>query len=216
MENLIYILFICITIPLILMAFLIEKKSRRTIVFFITGICAAVFAAEVNGILNLLIPLDVYDITVRVTPITEEIIKAAPVLFFAKQISDKRETLITVSMAVGIGFAVMENTYLLTQNVEDISILWAIMRGFGTGIMHGMGTFLVGMGFSFANRNKKIFIVSTFALLSLAITYHSVFNMLVQSEFKYVGVSLPVFTYVPFVFWVYNKRKKGVKRSENS
>ena len=211
MENLIYILFICITIPLALMAFLVEKKARRTVIFFITGICAAVFASEVNGILTYLIPLDVFDFTVRVTPITEEFIKAIPVLFFAKEISDKKETLITVSLAVGIGFAIMENTYILTQNVGYVSLLWAIMRGFGTGIMHGMCTFLVGTGFSFANKNKKLFVVGTFALLSLAITYHSIFNMLVQSDYKYVGAVLPIITYVPFVLWIYKNRKKESK-----
>ena len=208
MESLIYILFICITIPLILMAFLVEKQSRRTIIFFITGICAAVFAAEVNGILTYLIPLDIFDFTVRVTPVTEEIIKAIPVLFFAKVISDKKETLITVSLAVGIGFAIMENSYILTQNIGSISMLWAIMRGFGTGIMHGMGTFLVGTGFSFVNKNKKLFTVGTFALLSVAITYHSVFNMLVQSDYRYFGAALPIITYVPFVLWLYNNRRK--------
>lgn len=208
METLIYILFICITIPLILMAFLVEKQSRRTIIFFITGICAAVFAAEVNGILTYLIPLDISEFTIRITPVTEEIIKAIPVLFFAKVISDKKETLITVSLAVGIGFAIMENSYILTQNIGSISMLWAIMRGFGTGIMHGMGTFLVGTGFSFVNKNKKLFIVGTFALLSVAITYHSVFNMLVQSDYRYFGAALPVITYVPFVLWLYNNRRK--------
>ena len=211
MENLIYILFICITIPLALMAFLVEKKARRTVIFFITGICAAVFASEVNGILTYLIPLDVFDFTVRVTPITEEFIKAIPVLFFAKEISDKKETLITVSLAVGIGFAIMENTYILTQNVGYVSLLWAIMRGFGTGIMHGMCTFLVGTGFSFANKNKKLFVVGTFALLSLAITYHSIFNMLVQSDYKYIGAVLPIITHVPFVLWIYKNRKKESK-----
>ena len=208
MENLIYILFICITIPLALMACLIDKKPRRIVIFFITGICSAVFASEVNGILSSLMHVDIFDFTIRVTPVTEEIIKAIPVLFFAKEISDKKETLITVSLAVGIGFAIMENTYILTQNIENVSLLWSAMRGFGTGIMHGMCTFLVGTGFSFANKNKKLFVVGTFALLSLAITYHSVFNMLVQSELRYVGAALPIITYVPFDLWVYKNRKK--------
>lgn len=208
MENLIYILFICITIPLALMACLIDKKPRRIVIFFIIGICSAVFASEVNVILTHLIPLDIFDFTIRVTPVTEEIIKAIPVLFYAKEFTDKKETLITVSLAVGIGFAIMENTYILTQNIENVSLLWSAMRGFGTGIMHGMCTFLVGTGFSFANKNKKLFVVGTFALLSLAITYHSVFNMLVQSELRYVGAALPVITYVPFVLWVYKNRKK--------
>ena len=211
MENLIYILFICITIPLTLMAFLIDKKPRRIVIFFIVGICSAVFASEVNGILSSLVQLDIFDFTIRVTPVTEEIIKAIPVLFYAKEVSNKKETLITVSLAVGIGFAIMENTYILTQNIGYVSLLWAIMRGFGTGIMHGMCTFLVGTGFAFANKNKKIFITGTFALLSLAITYHSVFNMLVQSDYKYVGAVLPIITYVPFVLLIYKNRKKESK-----
>ena len=60
-ENLIYILFICITIPLALMACLIDKKPRRIVIFFIVGICSAVFAAEVNGMLGYLIPLDMFE-----------------------------------------------------------------------------------------------------------------------------------------------------------
>ena len=208
MENLIYILFICITIPLILMAFLLEKNARRTVIFFIVGICAAVFAAEINGILLDLIPLSEFHFTTRVTPISEEIIKAIPVLFFAKVISGKREELITVSLSVGIGFAVMENTYVLVENVEGVSLLWSVIRGFGTGIMHGMGTFLVGAGFFYANRNKKIFAALTFALLSLSITYHAVFNMLVQSDLRYVGAALPIITYLPFVLWLNSNRKK--------
>ena len=212
MENLIYILFICITIPLALMTFLLEAKSRRILIFFITGICAAVFAAELNGILIKVIPLSIFDFTTRVTPMTEEIIKAAPVLFFAMTICDKREALITVALSVGIGFAVMENTYVLVQNVENVSLLWSVIRGLGTGIMHGMCTFLVGLGFVFANRSKKIFAPLTFALLSLSITYHAVFNMLVQSDFRYAGAALPIITYVPFALWLnYNRRKRSVK-----
>ncbi|MBQ2324981.1 MAG: PrsW family intramembrane metalloprotease [Clostridia bacterium] len=213
MENLMYILFICITIPLVLMTFLLESSSRRSVIFFITGICAAVFAAEVNGILLRLIPLDIFNFTTRVTPVTEEIIKALPVLFYAKVISTKREALITVSLSVGIGFAVMENTYELVQHVGTASLMWSVMRGLGTGIMHGMGTFLVGAGFTFANKNKKIFATVTFALLSLSITYHAVFNMLVQSKLRYVGAALPVITYVPFVLWLnYNRRKRSAKK----
>ena len=208
MENLIYILFICITIPLALMACLVDKKPRRIVIFFIVGICSAVFASEVNGILTQLIPLDVFDFHNICNTCCGHCCCLIPVLFYAKEVSNKKETLITVSLAVGIGFAIMENTYILTQNIGYVSLLWAIMRGFGTGIMHGMCTFLVGTGFSFANKNKKLFVVGTFALLSLAITYHSIFNMLVQSDFRYVGAALPIITYVPFVLWVYKNRKK--------
>lgn len=215
MDNLIYILFICITIPLALMAPLVNKNARQPVVFFIVGICVALFVSEVNALLLNLFAMDISEFTIRVTPISEEILKAIPILFFAREISDKRESIITMSLAVGIGFAVMENTFVLMGNIDSVTILWAIMRGFGTGMMHGMCTFLVGSGFSFVNKNKKLFIVGTFSLMSLAITYHSVFNMLVQSKYYYFGALLPMLTYLPFAV-VRMKSQKEVSKNESA
>ena len=198
MDNLIYILFICITIPLSLMASLVDKNARQPVIFFIVSVSVALFVSEVNALLTNVFSMEMTEFTIRITPVTEEILKAIPVLFFAREISNKRESIITISVAVGIGFAVMENSFVLLKSIDSVSILWAVMRGFGTGMMHGMCTFLVGSGFSFVNKNKKLFIVGTFSLMSLAITYHSVFNMLVQSEFYYFGALLPIVTFIPF------------------
>ncbi len=213
MDNLIYILFICITIPLALMASLVDKNARQPVIFFIVGVSVALFVSEVNALLTNVFSMEMTEFTIRITPVTEEILKAIPVLFFAREISNKRESIITISVAVGIGFAVMENSFVLLRSIDSVSILWAVMRGFGTGMMHGMCTFLVGSGFSFINKNKKLFIVGTFSLMSLAITYHSVFNMLVQSEFYYFGALLPIVTFIPFAIARF-KLAKEVKKNE--
>lgn len=213
MDNLIYILFICITIPLALMASLVDKNARQPVIFFIVGVCVALFVSEVNALLTNVFSMEMTEFTIRITPVTEEILKAIPVLFFAREISNKRESIITVSLAVGIGFAVMENSFVLLKSIDSVSVLWAVMRGFGTGMMHGMCTFLVGSGFSFINKNKKLFIVGTFSLMSLAITYHSVFNMLVQSDFYYFGALLPIITFIPFAIARF-KLAKEVKKNE--
>jgi RsiW-degrading membrane proteinase PrsW (M82 family) len=62
-----------------------------------------------------------------------------------------------------------------------------------------MCTLLVGVGISFAKKRRKIFIVGTFALLSTAITYHGIYNMLVQSTYEIVGFLMPIITYIPFL-----------------
>ena len=213
MDNLIYILFICITIPLALMAALVDKNARQPVIFFIVGVCVALFVSEVNALLTNVFSMGMTEFTIRITPVSEEILKAIPVFFFSREISNKRESIITVSLAVGIGFAVMENSFVLLNSIDSVTLLWAVMRGFGTGMMHGMCTFLVGSGFSFINKNKKLFIVGTFSLMSLAITYHSVFNMLVQSEFYYLGALLPIITYIPFALARF-KLTKEVKKNE--
>lgn len=200
MDNLIYILFISIFIPILLMALLVEKKARLPVAFFLIGMFFSVFASEVNGLLTVLLSKSLYEMTIIVTPISEEILKALPILYFAIVISDKKESLFTASMATGIGFAVLENAYFLLTN-SDFSVIDAIMRAFGAGLMHGMCTLLVGVGISFVKKRRKIFAVGTFALLSTAITYHGIYNMLVQSKFAIVGVLLPFATYLPFLIW---------------
>lgn len=204
----IYILFISIFVPIMLMANLIEKKARLPILFVLAGMFLSVFAAEVNGLFRNILPLNLYELTIIVTPMTEELLKALPILFFALIISDKRETLFTASMATGIGFAVLENAYYLL-NATTWNILDGVIRAFGTGLMHGMCTLLVGVGITFVKKKRKIFWVGTFALLSTAITYHGIYNMLVQSPYKMIGYLLPISTYIPFLIW--RLKKKHVK-----
>jgi RsiW-degrading membrane proteinase PrsW (M82 family) len=209
MDNLIYILFVSVFVPILLMAGLIEKKARHPIIFVLIGIFVSVFAAEVNGLLCAVLPMSTFEITIIVTPITEEILKATPILVYALLISAKKETLFTASMAVGIGFAVLENAFYLL-NDPSFSMIDAIIRAFGAGLMHGMCTLLVGVGISFAKKRSKIFAVGTFALLSTAITYHGIYNMLVQSDYEIIGFLLPMATYIPFlVFRIKNKSKKA-------
>ena len=125
MDNLSYISFIAITVSLALMLPLMEKKLRRLVVFMITGIFSCLFVSELNNILLGVFQNDIFFVTTTVTPITEEIVKMLPILFFAIMVSDERSTLIPISYAVGVGFALLENVVILTQNVENVTILWA-------------------------------------------------------------------------------------------
>ena len=211
MDSLIYILFISIFFPLFLMMLLVEGKARLPIIFVMVGIFISVFAAEVNGVLLSMLNITRYDATITLAPVTEELLKAFPILFYAVVVSDKKEKLFTASMATGIGFAVLENAYYLIVNYETFSVLSALIRGFCTGLMHGMCTLLVGFGISFIRKRHKLFAVGTFALLSVAITYHAIFNMLIQSKYPIVGALLPMATYLPFFIWRNVKSKMKIE-----
>ena len=213
MDNLIYILFVSIFVPILLMACLVEKKARQPITFVLIGIFLSVFASEVNAYLRNVLPMSSFEVTIIVTPISEEILKALPILFFATVLAPKKEALFTASMAVGIGFAVLENAfYMLTSN--SFNMFDAIIRAFGAGLMHGMCTLLVGVGILFVRKKHKLFVVGTFAMLSTAITYHGIYNMLVQSDFRIIGYLLPITTYIPFVVWrIKNKKPTKAPKS---
>lgn len=200
MDNIMYMLFVSVSIPMLLMIFLVEKKARLPVAFMLVGIIVSLFASEVNGLLAQVLSMDLYRITVIVTPVSEELLKALPILYYAMVITDKREHLFTASMALGIGFAVLENAYFLL-NYTDFNMLSAVIRAFGAGLMHGMCTLLVGVGISFVKKKRKLFAVGTFGLLSTAIVYHGVYNILIQSQFSIVGALLPIATYIPFFIW---------------
>lgn len=208
MDNLTYISFIAITVSLALMLPLMEKKLRRLVVFMIAGIFACLFVSELNNILLGAFHNDIFFVTTTITPITEEIVKMLPILFFAIMVSDERSTLIPISFAVGVGFALLENVVILTQNVENVTILWALVRGFGSGLVHGICTVMVGWGISYIKKRRKFFYCGTFALLSAAIIYHAIYNLLVQSQYQYVGILLPTITYIPIILFL---RKNKIK-----
>ena len=213
MDSIIYILFISISVPIMLMALLVEKKSRLPIIFILIGIFVSVFASEVNGLLSKILQMDRYSITVIVTPVTEEFFKMLPILYYAVVITDKKEKLFTASMATGIGFAILENAFYLL-NFPNFTMLSSVIRAFGAGLMHGMCTLLVGVGISFVKRKSKLFAVGTFGLLSTAIVYHGIYNILIQSKYSIAGAILPIVTYLPFLIWRLSAKKKQVQTPE--
>jgi RsiW-degrading membrane proteinase PrsW (M82 family) len=195
-----------------MMALMIEKKSRLPVVFVLIGIFVSVFASEVNGLLARELGMSKHEITVLVTPITEEFFKALPILYFAIIMSDKMEHLFTASMATGIGFAVLENAYYLLT-FPNFSMLNAVIRAFGSGLMHGMCTLLVGTGISFVKKKSKMFAVGTFGFLSTAIVYHGIYNILIQSKYSIVGALFPIVTYIPFLVWRFIIKPRRSKRT---
>ena len=199
MANLSYIIFICIVVSLGLMLPLMEKKTRNVVIFMIIGIFSCLFVSELNNILLHAFHNDMYYVTTTITPVTEEIVKALPVLYFAIVVSDDRRTLIANAYAVGVGFALLENVVILVQNITEVSIFWALVRGFGSGLVHGLCTVMVGYGISYIKKRRKLFVCGTFALLTAAIIYHATYNLLVQSDFQYAGILLPIVTYIPAI-----------------
>lgn len=211
MDNLILILFVCIPLPLLLTLFLLEKKSRITVLYLIIGTFIAVFAASVNGFFFDLLKLTEREFTTTVSPIVEEVLKALPILFHAVFFSDKKETLLTISIALGIGFGIFENAYLMVSNVYGITLVWAFIRAFGTALMHGVCTCFVGLGISYINRRRKFFYTGIFAVLTFAIIYHATYNSLVQSSIEYFGIFMPAVTYAAVLMAIF----RGKLNTEN-
>ena len=219
MESIAYIVFICSMFPFLLGIPIVRGKTRTVLVFIVIGMCACLFISEVNSLVYNAVGEDMYYFTTNITPMTEELIKALPVLLFAIFISADRESLLTYAFMTGLGFALLENSTILVRSVvnhEEISILWALIRTLGAGLLHGLCTTSIGIGISFIKDRRKFFICGTFALLAMATVYHSLYNSLIQSDYHYVGAAMPLVTYILIFTTMFLVRRKKLKAEEGS
>lgn len=201
----VYIIFFCLSIPIVLMLPLLESRSRWIIGFFLLGAVTALAAYEINTIAFPLSDMDARSFTELVPPVVEELLKALPVLCYALLLDDSRKRVLPIAMAVGVGFAVLENTVLLVEYIDEVTMAWAAARGFSASLMHGLCTVTVGTGICHVKKQKKLFYTGTFGLLSLAITLHALFNLLIQSSYDVVGMAMPLALYA--LLYLLNRRQ---------
>ena len=112
-----------------------------------------------------------------ISPLVEELLKAAVLLAFfqAQRIGFLVDGTI-LGFAVGAGFSVFENLYYLNTTPEAGLVVW-IVRGFGTAMMHG-GTTAVFAAVTKAlsdRRSQSIWVAGLPGLLA-AVIIHSAFN----------------------------------------
>lgn len=196
----VYILMICMVVPLLLLLPMLEKQSRLLLGFVLGGMVLAVCAYEINSLVCTLFALSGPALSITAAPIVEEILKSLPVLFFAIFISDDKKLVMQLAMASGIGFAILENAFLLVTYAGQIDIPWAVIRGISTSLSHGICTMLVGSGIAYVRKQKKLFYTGSFAMLTAAMTLHAIFNLLVQSSFDYIAFAMPVVLYL--LYWI--------------
>lgn len=214
MENQNLMLFISLAAPLCMMLFVFKGRARTLLMFLLSGIFMCLFAGEINGFIKITTDLSVRFLIVNVTPIVEEILKAIPIVCFAFLFKPDRQTLLESSVAVGVGFATLENICMFVGNTYSLSVGLVLARGFGAGIMHGVSTLAVGYSLVHVSNDRKLFFTGSVAALSAAIIYHSIFNILIQSKYPILGIVMPVLSFVPLRMVMQRKDKEAKEGME--
>lgn len=186
-----------------------KDKLRIGLLFLFIGTVVCLFCGEFNTIIFHMLPFDMRYFTSNFTPLFEEIFKALPILVFAFLFRPEKKTLLESSVLVGVGFAMLENAFILGGAASYVSVTTALIRGFGSGMMHGVATLTVGYGMTFVHQKRKLFYTGTTALLIVATIYHSIYNTLVQSNHQITGFMLPLVTFVPLLFLINKDRAKS-------
>ncbi len=208
MESMSYILFVCIAVPVAMMLLPIERKSRKVVLALLMGMFCCLFVSEVNGLLLRLTGSTTLYFTTNVTPLTEELVKILPVSYYATVFIDKdkkeisksdRISIITIAFAIGVGFAMLENVIVLIRHISSVNMLFALIRGFSTGVMHSICTMLIANFIPYIYTNKKLYYCGTLCTFNLAVVFHSVFNLLVEADSgiaNNIGYLLPIIVYL--------------------
>lgn len=183
---------------------LVKGNSRTLVLFFIFGITICLICGWLNGNLVNYFEETRY-FTINLSPITEEVCKAIPIIIYAFLYKPGRQQLLECGMAVGIGFAVLENAYILASNIGSITVSLAIARGIGAGLMHGLCQTAVAYGLSYIKEYKVLSYTGTVTFLCAAIVYHSIYNCLVQSSFAWLAYMLTLGTALLIVYELHIK-----------
>jgi len=201
MANLTVILFLCATVPMGPALYMIpDKRSRLFLGYMLLGMVVCLIASEINSLLLSFYGGDTHFVSCNITPIVEEVLKALPVLYFAFFFSDDRDTLLSISFAMGLGFAILENMVILVGSLSRVTIPWAIVRGFGAASMHSACTSMVGRGIVYVHKRRKLFYCGTFSLLIYAVIAHALFNTLIQSQSRPAAYGVVLAIYIPQLF----------------
>lgn len=201
-------LFVSFAFPLIMSFFVCKGRARLAMIFIFIGMIACIFCGELSAVVLKFLPYDKFFFSCNIAPFFEEVIKALPILVFVFVVKPERQVLYEASVLVGIGFAVLENAIIIGSASYKVYLSDAMVRGLGSGIMHGLCTLAIGYGMSFAYTRKKLFRTGTIAMLAVATVYHATYNTIVQSKKIWIGVLLPVITLVPVIFLI----KKTIKK----
>lgn len=206
---------VCLSAPILLMMVLTKGESRWILFFVLIGFVTCVISAEINDYILVRSPeMNMTVFSVYYAPIVEEIVKMVPVFVYSLLAVKKGKKRIEFGMAVGVGFSILENVYYMITNVQKISsVEWIFARGFSTALMHALCTVAVAYTLHVAYQHRKMLLTGTLAALTMAITYHSAFNIILQTEYKGIAVFMPIVTYSMFVIFMNRYRiKKKIKK----
>ena len=156
-------------------------KMRTMLTVLACGAGVAIVTYPVNAFLLKATGLDVPTFTRYVGPIAEELLKAIVIVVLVR--THRIGFLVDAAIfgfAVGTGFSMVENAYYLEQARDATMATW-IVRGFGTALMHGGATALLGVvALALLERESRMRAWVFLPGLLLAIALHSGFNHLVR------------------------------------
>lgn len=217
--NLILLLLIIPTV--LLMSFLARGKTRLFLVFTAIGIFAAYLSGQINSVIGTFAKIAEFDISIHVSPVVEEFLKALPLVVFFFVIKPEKRFILECSIWTGLGFAFFENAWAFSQTTIDVptweDISFALSRGFGASIVHSICSLIFIYGVYVCSRTHKLTIPGTLAMFSLVCSIHSMFNVLIKSKYAVAPFVFTIGIYIILLcFSLYQRKLKQKQKSDHN
>lgn len=195
--NYIENIYVCLAAPLLIAALCVRGNGRKMMLFLLGGMTVCLLASYINTFFAALVGIDAFTASVEIAPMTEEIMKFLPILFYLLVFEPEKRELPSGILMTAVGFATFENACYLTGN-GAADVIHLLIRGFGTGSMHVVCGFLVAIGIIYLWDRAWLQLAGTAGLLSVAITFHGLYNILVSQTgtAAMVGYLIPLITIV--------------------
>ena len=192
-------IFLCLAAPLLLSAFLLKGETRRHITFFTVGLGVCLLSAYINSFLVAVAAgldwrsLEAAESAIRLTPVCEEVMKALPLFAFVVLFKPAKLQMISAALALGLGFATLENcSYLIQYGAAEVSFV--LIRGFSVGIMHAVCAAVMGYGLAFTRDHRRLTYVGAIGCLCAVTTFHALYNLFVSGShgWQITGYAMPI------------------------
>lgn len=190
-------IYVCLAVPLFIAILCMRGRGRKMMTFVLSGMTVCLLSSYISTYIAILNNADTLSASLGISPVIEEIMKFLPVLFYLIIFEPDRHEIADSLLMTSVGFATFENACYLTTNGAS-QILHLLIRGFGTGAMHVVCGFLIALGLLWLWDHVWLRVAGTVGLLSIAITYHGVYNILVSQTgtAAMIGYLIPMLTIV--------------------
>ena len=192
---------ICIAVPLVIALMFLRGGGRKFVVTFLLGMVVCLLSAYMSGFCQNVFDLSAEETSVFISPITEEIMKLLPIMFYLYIIETKGEEILFVAVGIGAGFATFENAcHILSSGSQNL--YYILVRGAAVGVMHLVTMVVLAMGLNLLKDYKTFSLAGILGALSLAMTVHALYNLLVSrpGASTYIGYAFPLILVI--IFWV--------------
>ena len=190
-------IYVCLAAPIFIAAVCMHDRGRKMMLFLLGGTTVCLLSSYISTYLAAVLGADMLTASLEISPMVEEVMKFLPVLFYLLVFEPQKQEIADSILMTAVGFATFENACYLTSN-GAAHILHLLIRGVGAGAMHVVCGFLVAIGILYLWDRAWLRVIGTIGLLSIAITYHGIYNILVAQDGipAMIGYLFPLITVV--------------------